>query len=115
MKTRTYPFDIGEYQGFVLYDASHFHSAKEYIANPIAEELEQIADEFAFKLNKIPVGYNNLLLRADNQNVLVDAGIRRPIGELFLGLEELNIDPGDINTIVITHSDRDHIWGILDE
>ena len=66
MKTLTYKFDIGEYQGFVLYDNSHVHSAKELVVNPIVEELEQITHEYAFKLNKIPVGYNNLLLRNGN-------------------------------------------------
>jgi glyoxylase-like metal-dependent hydrolase (beta-lactamase superfamily II) len=115
LQSLTYQFDIGEYQGFVLYDYAHDHSAKELIVNPIVEELEQITDEYTFKLNKIPVGYNNLLLRAGDQNVLVDAGIRRPIGELWSGLEQLKIDPGEIDTVVITHSDRDHIGGILDQ
>jgi glyoxylase-like metal-dependent hydrolase (beta-lactamase superfamily II) len=115
MNTLTYQFNIGEYQGFVLYDFDHDHTAEELIVNPKVEELEQITHEYAFKIDKIPVGYNNLLLRAGDQNVLVDAGIRRPIGQLHLGLEELKIDPGDIDTILITHSDRDHIGGILDE
>jgi glyoxylase-like metal-dependent hydrolase (beta-lactamase superfamily II) len=114
MNKPTYPFNIGEYQGYVLFDNSQAHSARELVVNPIVEELEKITHEYAFKLNKIPVGYNNLLLRACDQNILVDAGIRRPIGKLCLGLEELKIDPGDIDAIVITHSDRDHIGGILD-
>lgn len=115
MKTRTYPFKIGEYQGSVLYDQASDHSVEELIVNPKVEELEQITDEYDFELNEIWVGYNNLLLGIGDQYVLVDAGIRRPIGELCLGLEELKIDPGDIETIIITHSDRDHIGGILDE
>ena len=102
MNTLTYQFDIGEYQGFVLFDYSHDHSAEELIVNPIIEELEPITHEYAFEINKIPVGYNNLLLRAGDRNVLVDAGIRRPLGKLWLGLEELKIDPGDIDTIVIS-------------
>lgn len=115
MKTRTYSFDIGDYQGYVLYDIDNDHSAEQFIVNPIVEELEKVMQEFYFTLDKIPVGYNNLLFRRGDKCVLVDAGIRRPIGELCLGLEELNIDPGDIDTIVITHSDRDHVGGILDE
>lgn len=115
MKTLTYQFDLGAYQGFVLYDYAHDHSAEELIVNPNREELEQITHEFEFKIDKIPVGYNNLYLRACDQNVLVDAGIRRPIGKLCEGLKELKFDPDDIDTIVITHSDRDHIGGILDE
>jgi glyoxylase-like metal-dependent hydrolase (beta-lactamase superfamily II) len=115
MKTPTYQFDFGEYQGHVLYDYYHAHSAEELVVNPIVEELEQITHEYAFELNKIPVGYNNLLLQTCDQNVLVDAGIRRPIGKLYSGLEELKIEPSDIDTIIITHSDRDHIGGILDK
>lgn len=115
MTKRTYPFVLGEFQGFVLNDATNDHTAEELIVNPEAEELEQIAQEFGFELSKIAVGYNNLLLRRGDQNVLVDAGIRRPIGGLCDGLEELEIEPGDIDAIVITHSDRDHIGGILDE
>jgi len=114
MNSLTYQFNLGEYQGFILYDQSHMHSAEEFIANPVVEELEQIANEYAFEPDEIPVGYNNLLLRTGDQNVLVDAGIRRPVGELCLGLEALQIDPAEIDTIVITHSDRDHIGGILD-
>ena len=47
--------------------------------------------------------------------MLVDAGFRRPDGELHLALEELAVDPGEIDRIVITHSDVDHIGGILGE
>jgi glyoxylase-like metal-dependent hydrolase (beta-lactamase superfamily II) len=115
MNTLTYPFDIGAYQGFVLYDNSQVHSAKELIANPRVEDLEQITHEYDFELDNIPVGYNNLLIMACDQIVLVDAGIRRPMGNLCLGLEELEIDPGDIDSILITHSDRDHIGGIFNE
>jgi glyoxylase-like metal-dependent hydrolase (beta-lactamase superfamily II) len=115
MKTLPYQFDLGEYQGFVLFDYAHDHSAEELIVNPISEELEQVTQDYAFQINQIPVGYNNLLLRVGDQNVLVDAGIRRPLGKLCEGLEVLQIDPGDIETIVITHADRDHIGGILDQ
>jgi glyoxylase-like metal-dependent hydrolase (beta-lactamase superfamily II) len=114
MKTRTHQFKVGEYQGFVLYDYAHVHSAEELIVNANAKALEKIAREYAFEIDKIPVGYSNLLLRGYDHTVLVDAGIRRPIGELCLGLEALGTDPGEIDTIVITHSDRDHIGGILD-
>jgi glyoxylase-like metal-dependent hydrolase (beta-lactamase superfamily II) len=114
MKYLPYSFALGEYQGVVLYDNFQFHSAEELVFDPIVEELEQVSHEFAFELDKIPVGYNNLLFRAGSQIVLVDAGIRRPNGELCEGLEEIGIDRRDIGTVVITHSDRDHIGGILD-
>ena len=115
MKALTYQFNIGDYQGVILYDVAQTHSAEELVANPKVEELKQVAHEYAFKVNEIPVGYNNLLLRINNQNTLVDAGIPRPFGQLYLGLEELKIEPAEIDQIIITHSDKDHIGGILDE
>ena len=115
MKRHPYPFTTGVYQGYVLYDFAHTHSAQELGVDLDLEELEQVAHEYAFELDAIPVGYSNLLLQAGDQIILVDAGIRRPVGELHFGLAELGIDPGDIQTIVLTHSDRDHVGGILDE
>jgi len=82
VKIPTYQFVVGEYQEFVLYDYAHVHSAEELIVNANVKELEQIAREYAFEMDSIPVGYSNLLLRACDHTVLVNAGIRRPIGEL---------------------------------
>ena len=115
MNTLTYQFKLGEYQGFVIHDASSVHSADELVANPDYEELGKFTQEYSFELDEIPVDYNNLLIKVGNQNILVDTGIPRPMGKLSLGLGELGIGPGEINMVIITHADRDHIGGILDE
>ena len=115
MKSNVYHFKLGEYQGFVLNDGSTVDTVDDLIVDPKRDELEQITREFSFKMDEIPAGYNILLLRTEDQIILVDAGNPAPEGQLWMGLEELKIDPGDIDTIVITHSDGDHIGGILDE
>ena len=115
MERRTYPFNLGEYQCNVLYDYAHAHTVEELIVNPSHEELEAMAPEFHLPLPEIPVGYNNLLLRKGGRNILIDAGIQRPLGELSLGLDQLDVSPNEIDTIVITHSDRDHVGGIVDQ
>jgi glyoxylase-like metal-dependent hydrolase (beta-lactamase superfamily II) len=115
MKNRIYQFNIGEYQGVVLYDFAYAHTAEDLIVSPNIDELEKISSEYNFTLPEISVGYNNLLLRNDERTILIDAGIQKPLGELCLGLAELDISPEDIDTIVITHTDRDHIGGITDE
>jgi glyoxylase-like metal-dependent hydrolase (beta-lactamase superfamily II) len=114
MKTIPFSFTLGELEIFVINDYSDTYSADELIVNPNLEDLEQLTQEFSFELNAIPVHYNNLLIKAGNHNVLVDAGIPRPNGHLWLGLEALEMDPGTIDTLVITHSDLDHIGGIVD-
>jgi glyoxylase-like metal-dependent hydrolase (beta-lactamase superfamily II) len=115
MSTSIYPFNLGEHQAFVLHDSSRIHTAEELIVNPNLEELEGLGQEFGFIPDAIRVDYNNLLIQAGDHNILVDAGLHRSVGNLRSGLEELKIDAGDIQTIIITHSDRDHIWGLLDE
>ena len=115
MSIQTYQFNLGELEGFALNDFSAIHSVGELIANPDIDELRRLTQEFSFTRNEVVGDYNNILIKTDNQIVLVDAGIPRPNGTLFMGLEKLRIDPGDIDTIIITHSDMDHIGGILDE
>jgi len=111
---RSYPFQIGELPGYVLFDFANAHSAGELIANPNPVELKPLTEDYSFSLEEIPLGYNNLLIRVFDQIVLVDAGIRRPMGELFFALGEVGVEPDEIDVIIITHSDRDHIGGILD-
>jgi glyoxylase-like metal-dependent hydrolase (beta-lactamase superfamily II) len=115
MQIRTYAFGFGQLQCFALYDLSHIHTAEELIVNPHIAELEKITAEFDFTCDEIHVGYNNLLLKTQDQNILVDAGIGEPIGQLNSAFEALGIEPDAIGTIIITHSDRDHIGGILDQ
>jgi glyoxylase-like metal-dependent hydrolase (beta-lactamase superfamily II) len=115
MNPNVFHFNVGAVQGFVLNDGSDVDTVEDLIVNPRRVELEQIAEEYSFKLDEIPAGFNNLLLRTEEQIILVDAGNQAPDGQLWKGLEELGIDPAEIDTIVITHSDWDHLGGILDE
>lgn len=115
MSTLVYPFKVGELHCFVINDFSSTDTVEGLIVNSNAEELEQVAHEYSFDPENIPVDYNNLFLRIGERNVLVDAGIPRPMGNLFQGLEELGIAPSEIDIVVITHSDRDHVGGLLDE
>lgn len=109
------PFRVGTIQAYVLHDASHPHTADDLIVNAQAAELDLLAGELNFDPAQIPVDYNNVLLMLEDRKILVDAGAPQPIGQLHAGLNALEVDPADIETIIITHADRDHIGGILDE
>ena len=113
---RNLPFDflLGDLHGFILNDLSGTYSADQLVVNPNYAELAQVSHDFSFQIDAIPIGYNNLLIKAPNQIVLVDAGLPRPNGNLVLGLESLDLEPGAIDILVITHSDLDHIGGIVD-
>jgi glyoxylase-like metal-dependent hydrolase (beta-lactamase superfamily II) len=115
MAITTHQFTFGDLRCSVMHDASLAHTAGELVVNAEHAHLERVAPEFDLELDRILVDYNVLLINTADQSVLVDAGYGGPDSQLRLGLESLGIDPGDIGTIVITHSDWDHIGGILDD
>lgn len=115
MAITTHQFTFGDLRCSVIHDASCAHTAGELVVNAEYAQLEWVALESDLELDRILVDYNVLLVNTADQNVLVDAGFGGSNSQLRPGLESLGIDPGDIGTIVITHSDWDHIGGILDD
>ena len=57
------------------------------------------------------------LVRSDGRTILVDTGMGPPPddmpdatwGELVRNLEALGVQPGDVDTVVMTHAHRDHV------
>jgi glyoxylase-like metal-dependent hydrolase (beta-lactamase superfamily II) len=121
MNRTTYPFEIGGYQCYVINDDSLVWTADYLIGAEVTQEqLARAALDFQVDPGEIPVSINNLLVSTGPKNVLIDAGSgKRPYrgereGELLQNLAALEINPVDIDAIIITHSDYDHIGGILD-
>ena len=117
-----YRFKIGDHQCFIIQDDSEVWTA-DYLIGPATtqEQLAQIALDFELDPGKIPISFNNLLVSTGRGNVLIDAGSgKRPYpggneGQLLQNLDSLGIHPGNIDGIIITHSDYDHIGGILNK
>ena len=55
---------------------------------------------------------NCFLLESETGFVLIDTGLSRKAGKFFAYLRQANIDPGDIQLIVITHAHQDHVGGL---
>lgn len=122
MKTVTYPFKIGNFQCFVINDASKLWKVNELVKGAATQEqLAQVALDFELDLDRIQLEDNGLLVSTGAQNVLIDAGSGdRPYyagdeGHLLQNLASLGFNSSDIDVIIITHSDYDHIGGILDK
>lgn len=121
MSADTYAFKMGQHRCFVINDDSVYFSADDLIgATMTKEQRAQAALEFELDLNRVLFSTNCLLMSTDRGNILIDAGSgQRPYpggddGKLLQNLEALGFSPADIDEIIITHSDYDHIGGILD-
>ena len=53
---------------------------------------------------------NSLLVKSDNTNILIDAGVS--CKKIENGLEDLGVKPEDIDAVLITHEHTDHVQGL---
>ena len=122
MRNSIHTFKLGNYDCFIINDDSVISPFDEMIKGEASQEqLAQVALDFELDLNNMVFDTNNLLVSTGDKNILIDTGSgKHPYhgndeGKLLQSLDSLRYNPSDIDAIVITHSDHDHIGGILDE
>ena len=78
-----------------------------------AEARERFHYYFGASTEELKFTLNAFLLRGPHGNVLIDAGVpaEGDPSPLFAGLQEIGVGPDDINFVVFTHRDMDHIGG----
>ena len=63
----------------------------------------------------VPASVNVFLIRRGKELILVDAGYGAPRGSLLRKLAELNVRPGDVTAILLTHTHFDHVGGLAEK
>jgi len=109
--SKAHSFTLGEFNCAILSDGpSRTMSLETTFPTQSQEELEKAKAHFAISTNDVEVGYNVLYIDTGTNKILVDCGLEN--GALINSLELLELKPEDIDTILITHGDSDHIGGM---
>jgi len=114
-----YPFQVGRQEAWVLHDGFLWGEPIQQYAVGVPEpEIAALFEAHSLNPQRIQLGLNPILFRWENKLVLVDTGIgsivHEPIGLLEKRLSALDIQPDDIEAVLLTHLHIDHIGGSLD-
>jgi glyoxylase-like metal-dependent hydrolase (beta-lactamase superfamily II) len=115
-----YRFQVGAFECIVVNDGTvnSEHSPYDLFPNAPPALMEQMFGERATQSGMM-ISYNCLVVKTDERLLLVDTGWginNRPnTGELLQNLRDAGIEPGEIDTVIITHGDGDHIGGVASD
>ena len=112
-----YRFKLGNFQMISISDGVLNAPAKAFAGNASPAQLSEVLQQ-GFQSETLTLNCNILLVDTGAKKVLVDAGsgfLTEPTaGKLIGNLQTLQIEPTDIDAIIITHAHADHVGGLLD-
>jgi glyoxylase-like metal-dependent hydrolase (beta-lactamase superfamily II) len=112
-----YRFKLGDFQMTSIGDGVLNVPAKLFAGNASPAQLSEVLQQ-GFQSEMLTLNCNILLVDTGTQKVLIDSGsgfLTDPTaGKLIGNLQTLQIQPTDIDAIIITHAHADHVGGLLD-
>ena len=107
MSSGFHRFNIGNIECTVI-DADTQVWPSESILEPVPEDLRrQALQASGYSPEKLDLGYNNMLIVTCERRVLIDSGSGND--NFFQNMRSMGVEPEDIDILVITHADSDHI------
>jgi glyoxylase-like metal-dependent hydrolase (beta-lactamase superfamily II) len=125
MNTEIFPFKVGTFECFAVNDGfgTYPDPARILFTGAPEEALTQVLHEH----NIQPEAWSEwvspficLLIRTDRHLVLVDTGygivdFMPEAGRLVQNLQTLGVTPQEIDTVILTHGHRDHLYGVTND
>jgi glyoxylase-like metal-dependent hydrolase (beta-lactamase superfamily II) len=112
-----YRFSLGSFECMALSDGEYTYPIESLFANVDEETVNTALRRRNLPTGKVTTPYTCLFINTGAHKVLVDVGagdLAPTTGTMVRHLKAANIDPADIDTIIITHAHPDHIGGNLD-
>jgi glyoxylase-like metal-dependent hydrolase (beta-lactamase superfamily II) len=119
---KTHRFRLGRFDCTVIVDGVYEHGTSEFLfSDTPRESLDTKLQEYGSPGDPIPIPIHCLIVRTDENTVLIDTGLgaiaskMKPptdAGNCLDLLESIGIRPPDIDTVLLSHLHLDHIGGI---
>jgi glyoxylase-like metal-dependent hydrolase (beta-lactamase superfamily II) len=116
-----YQFRLGEFRCAVISDGAlegPLPVQQALAANATPEEVAAVLAERFLPTDRGTLHFNAFFVDTGRNKVLIDAGCGTSFGptggKLPGNLRAAGIDPGEIDTLLISHAHPDHLFGVLD-
>ena len=107
MDTETYRFKIGAFHCLAVSDGTFVYPPAMVFVNARKEDYEGALGERQLPLDEVETPYICLFIDTVAHRVLVDTGAGKlapTTGQLVKNLQSEGIDPGTIDTVILTHA-----------
>ncbi len=132
MNTETFRFTIGQFECVAISDGAFNYPLESLFANVPRSQVEEALRQHDLPTGHVTTPYTCLLVNNGRRHVLIDTGAGNlgvlaaqmfpnidhsttVTGKLLGNLRGIDIQPSEIDTIIITHAHPDHVGGTLDE
>ena len=120
MSGKTFSIQIGQFECIVVNEGMQEVGMDWILERFTAPEadLRPAFDDYVAEFGAYQFAMNPLVIKTKDYTILVDSGLGHTapphLGKLQENLTAIGIKPSDIDIVVISHADQDHIFGLTD-
>ncbi|HYU49226.1 MAG TPA: MBL fold metallo-hydrolase [Candidatus Limnocylindria bacterium] len=110
----SFPFRVGNIECIAINDGDTTYRASDYVVNASPDAVQRALATHGDERDNIPSPYSGLLVRTASHLVLIDTGagdLTPTVGKLLGNLRAAGVEPAEIDTVILTHGQPDHIGG----